>query len=245
MSLQYQQDVPTDTEAEERRSEVAYPVFPRMTVVLIGCYAAVFAAQAIIGINRSVLLAGEYKDIILSGHEIWRILTGTALHGGIAHILFNSYAFYSFGRLIEMLSNRWHLAVVFLLAAISGSILSLMISPHGISVGASGGIVGLVGYLTVYSFKRREFISASFRNNLIFNIGFILFYGFVLVPAVDNFAHIGGLVMGAVYGLIQVPGDGNVDPRKGSPIVEAAGIASIGIYAAICVFAILVILQQI
>ena len=55
-----------------------------------------------------------------------------------------------------MLSNRAHLAIVFLLSAIGGGILSLVSQPDGISVGASGGIVGLIGYLAVYAFRRRQ-----------------------------------------------------------------------------------------
>ena len=120
------------------------------------------------------------------------------MHGGLLHVAMNGYAFYSFGRIFEMLSNRAHLAIVFLLSAVGGGLLSLVLAPDGISVGASGGIVGLIGYLAVYAFRRREFISPAFRKSLLINIGFILVYGLVLYQVIDNFGHIGGLITGAI-----------------------------------------------
>ena len=155
----------------------------------------------------------------------------------------NAFAFYSFGRIFEVLSNRAHLAIVFLLSAVGGGILSLIFVPDGLSVGASGGIVGLISYLAVYAFKRRQFITPEFRKSLLMNIGFIIIFGLVLYQVIDNFGHIGGLIVGAVYGLIQIPTDAYSDPRVASPAVEAVGLAAVGIYIATCVFAILLILQ--
>ena len=244
MSLKFQEDL--SPEEENRENTPKPPVGqPLLSIALILCYTAVFIAQFMTGFDRSVMLAGDDKDAFIHQQEFWRMLTGAALHGSIIHYAMNSYAFYSFGKTFEMLTNRWHVPVVFLLSAIGGAVLSLAINPHGISVGASGGIVGLVGYLAVYSFKRRDFITPEFRRSLIFNIGFILFYGFVLVRAVDNFAHIGGLVTGAVYALTQVPDDSHVDPRQATRGLETTGIVSLGIYGATCVFAVLLILQVI
>jgi len=217
--------------------------WPWYSIILIASYSAVFIAQLVYGFDKSAILAGDDKDAVLQRHELWRMLTGAALHVGIVHYAMNSYAFYSFGRIFETLSNRAHVAMVFLMSAIAGSILSQIVSPHGISVGASGGIVGLVGYLAVYSYKRRAFITAEFRWNLIINIAIILFYGVVLSIRVDNAAHIGGLICGAGYALVQVPSDGYVDPQSAGPVTEALGLASLGAFVTICVFSILIITQ--
>lgn len=214
---------------------------PVYSIVLIVCYSAVFAAQLYAGLEQSVYLAGDDKQAFLAG-EYWRMLTGSALHGGLLHYAMNTFALYSFGKIFEIMSARAHLPIVFLLSAIGGAILSLVVNPVGISVGASGGIVGVVGYLVVYSFKRKEFVTAEFRRGLIFNIGFILLYGFVLVGTIDNSAHVGGLLTGAAYALIQVPPDSYSDPRVSSDAVSIAGLVSAGVYAATCVFAVLVIM---
>ena len=243
MSLQYETEENPHTDRAEREVMAPARVFPWYSLVLILCYSAVFAAQMAAGLETSILLAGEDKQAILHHSEWWRLLTGAALHAGVLHFAMNSYAFYSFGKDLELLSNKAHVAIVFLLSAIGGAVLTLVLNPVGISVGASGGIVGLVGYLAVYSFKRRAFINPEFRRALIFNIAFILFYGFVLMSTVDNWAHIGGLIVGAAYAFIQVPVDEYVDPRLASRPAELLGIVSIGVYAATCAFAIAVILR--
>jgi membrane associated rhomboid family serine protease len=216
----------------------AVPGFPLYTYIILGCIVAVTVVQFSVGLDRSILAAGFVKTDFLKHGEYWRILTGAALHGGVLHIMMNGYALYSFGGLFELLSNRAHLAIVFLLSAISGGLLSLYFMPDGISVGASGGIVGLIGYLTVYAFKRRQFISREFRRSLLINIGFILLFGLVLAQTIDNFGHIGGLIAGAVYGLLQIPSDEYTDPRSAGRIAIAAGVASIVIFAAASALAI-------
>lgn len=244
MSLQYQ----TEDEAQsEPASEVSGNIPPSnpplYTYILIGAIIAVALVQLGTGLEASIDNAGFDKPVFINSREYWRILTGAALHGSVLHVAMNCYAFYSFGRIVELLSNRAHLAIVFLLSALGGGVLSLIFMPDGRSVGASGGIVGLIGYLLIYAFRRRRFISPEFRKSLLINIGFILVFGLVLYNVIDNFGHIGGLVTGAAYGLIQIPTDEHTDPREASSAMEAAGVAAVGVYIATCIFAILLILR--
>lgn len=245
MSLQYQpEEDAVDGDSHDRpQRNGSGPTFPIYTVTLIAAIVAVAAAQFSNGIEQSILAAGFVKPAFLENHEYWRILTGATTHGSILHVAMNCYAFYSFGKIFEMLSNRAHLAIVFLLSAIGGGLLSLVFVPDGTSVGASGGIVGLIGYLAVYSFRRRQFVSPEFRKSLLTNIGFILIFGLVLYQVIDNYGHIGGLVTGAIYGLIQIPADVYEDPREAGKVAEIAGIISLGIYLAACVFSILLIVR--
>jgi membrane associated rhomboid family serine protease len=195
------------------------------------------------GWETSVRLAGFDKPAFLHRQEYWRILTGAATHGSVLHVAMNCYAFFNIGRIFEMLSNRAHLAIVFLLSAIGGGILSLSFMPNGVSVGASGGIVGLIGYLLIYAFRRKKFISDAFRKNLLINIGIMLVFGITLYQVIDNFGHIGGLITGVVYGFFQIPSDDFADPREAGPVTELAGLATVGIYVAVCLFSILLILR--
>ena len=246
MSLQYQTEQPTEEESpsegpvniERYRSPV--PVY---TFVLIGSILCVFAAQFAGGLDGSIIAAGFVKPAFLHRHEYWRILTGATTHASLIHVGMNCYAFYSFGKIFEMLANRAHLAMVFLLSAIGGGVLSLLFAPFAVSVGASGGIVGLIGYLLIYAFRRRQFISPAFRKNLLINIGFILLYGLALYQIIDNYGHIGGLVTGAAYAFVQVPSDPYVDPRDAGTAVQALGLLALGVYVAGCIFSILLILH--
>ena len=248
MSLAYQtDDEPEPQVPEEPQHEVVIrrPDTPYYTYVLVGAIVAVAAMQFSVGLEPSILAAGFDKLAFINGGEYWRILTGAAVHGGLAHIAMNSYAFYSFGRIFETLSNGAHLAIVFLLSAIGGGILSLIFAPSGLSVGASGGIVGLISYLAVYTFRRRQFITPEFRKSLLMNIGFIIVFGLVLYQVIDNFGHIGGLITGAVYGVLQIPSDAYADPREASTSTQILGLAAMGVYLATCVFAVLLILQAV
>ena len=232
-----------DSEAESDSRAAIMTSLPVYTVILLVSIAAVMAAQLYRGLEPSILAAGFVKPDFIFAHEYWRILTGAVLHGSLLHVAMNGYALFSFGRLFEMLSSRSHLAIVFLASAIGGGLLSLAFSPDGISVGASGGIVGLISYLAVYAFRRRRFISAEFRKNLLINIGFILVFGLVLYQIVDNYGHIGALITGAVYGFIQIPSDEYVDPRKASAVVEVLGLIALGTYIAASLFSIFLMLR--
>ena len=251
MSLEYRSEEPQaeEVESEQAGYRRATAVFPLYTVILIACLVAVFLCQlaadgqssALEGGNVSVLLAGFVKQFFREG-QYWRILTGAAVHGGLIHLAFNSYALYVLGRLIEMLSNRAHLAIVFLLSAIGGGILSLIFLPESPSVGASGGIIGFLGYLTVYGFKRRKLLPDGFLKNMLFNVGFIAFVGIFLMPNIDNFGHLGGLIVGVLYGLIQIPGDLYKDPREVSGAIRISGAAALGIFILTAIFTILLLL---
>jgi membrane associated rhomboid family serine protease len=225
-------------EAESPRQMTDHPpafsTLPIYTSILLACIGIVFLAQFMtsndpqfFAIDRvSAYYAGFDKQAFLNG-EYWRALTGAFVHSGLLHVGMNAYALYSFGRLIELLSNRAHVAIVFVLAALGGDLLSLLFNPDATSVGASGGIVGFLSYLAVYAFKRREFISREFRKSLLVNIGFILVFGFVLFGIVDNYGHIGGLVVGAIYGMVQIPRDQYIDPRVAGRLTKLIGIAAL------------------
>ncbi|MGI8787707.1 MAG: rhomboid family intramembrane serine protease [Pyrinomonadaceae bacterium] len=250
MSLQYEKENEQIESLDEEKVQRAQPVIPVYSIILIASLIAVslcqFAVDGAAGIlfggEKSILLAGFVKQAFADGQH-WRILTGAALHGGAIHLLFNCYALYILGKLIETLSNRAHLAIVFLLAALGGGVLSLIFLPEGTSVGASGGIVGFLGYLATYGFIRRKLLSNAFLKSMLFNIGFIALYGIFLNQTIDNFGHLGGLIVGAIYGFIQIPKDLHKDPREAGKFAEIGGLAALGIFIAVCLFSILLIFR--
>lgn len=241
--MQYVNEENLNSDANSENITTTKESLPFYSIVLIVCIVVVFAVQLAANINTSIDLAGFDKQAFLNNRDFWRILTGGALHGGLMHIAFNSYALYSFGRLIELLSNKAHLAIVFLISIVGGGLLSLLANPDGTSIGASGGIIGFLGYLAVYAYKRRKLLSNDFLQGLLINIGFIAFYGIALAKDIDNFAHLGGLLAGAIYGFFQIPGNLQKDPRIVSTNTELFGMVSLGFFIIVSVFSISLILQ--
>ncbi len=250
MSLDYQEkeEIGATPDTQPEVIQRVTPVTPVFSIVLIVCIVLVWICQALFvsqetilfGGQNSVIIAGFDKQFFLEG-QYWRILTGAALHGGIIHLAFNAYALYVLGKLVEFLSNRSHLAIVFLLSVIGGGLMSLAFLPDP-SIGASGGIIGFLGYLTAYGFKRRKLLSNAFLKNMLFNIAFIAVMGIFIIPNVDNFGHLGGLLVGLIYGFIQVPRDLYKDPRETGKFTKIFGFISLGIFILTSVFTIFLIL---
>jgi membrane associated rhomboid family serine protease len=228
--------IPSEAAIEfARRSGVVTPYY---SMILLGTIVAVFLVQLSAGIEQSILAAGFVRTDIESNGQYWRLLTVGALHGGTLHILLNGNALYGLGGLVEYLSNRAHLAIVFVLSIIGGSLCSLFLGPFPYASGASGGILGVFGYLLIYAYRRREQLPPDFLKSLLINVAFIAGFGIIAYQLIDNFAHVGGFLVGAVYAFIQVPRDLAADPRRISPIVNILGIIAIAVYIAEAVFAI-------
>lgn len=247
MGLDYQKQKENSEEIERNEAENAQPVAtvtPYYSIILISCIIFVSFIQISTNLPASVQVAGFDKPLFVNG-EYWRILTGASLHGGLIHLLFNSYALFVLGRLVEILSNRSHLAIVFLLSAVGGGLLSLLFLPDGTSVGASGGIIGLLGYLAVYGYRRRELLSNAFLKNMLVNIGIITVIGLIAYQSIDNFGHLGGLITGAIYGFLQIPSDLHKDPREVGNTTKTLGYIALGIFILTSIFSIILLVRNI
>jgi rhomboid protease GluP len=152
---------------------------------------------------------GNFKQATLHG-EPWRLLTSIFLHGGVLHLAVNGYALYSLGRLVERLYGMLRFFSIYLLAGISGSAASAVLGEASrLSVGASGAIFGLLGATLVVMLWLRGLFPEGWRKQVIINLlvvlGLNLYIGYSL-SMVDNAAHLGGLVGGALAGFFFVPG---------------------------------------
>lgn len=219
-------------------------VTPYYTYTLLGCIIAVTVVQMITGLDESIPVAGLVKQDFVARGEYWRLLTAATLHGGFLHIYFNAQALYGIGQMIEQVSNQAHLSIVFLLAIFGGSICSLVFMPSGLpSVGASGGILGLIGYLAVFGRRRQHHLPPGFFKNVLISIALTGAIGVIGYQFIDNFAHLGGLIVGAVYGLVQIPREPERDVRGAGTLLSITGGAALAVFVFACAFSILLLLQ--
>jgi Uncharacterized membrane protein (homolog of Drosophila rhomboid) len=212
------------------------------TKAVLACLIAVAALQLIAGNKESIQAAGLVKSAVWEG-ETWRLFTCATLHVNFLHIWMNGQALIGLGRMTESLTNRAYLAIVFLPSAVCGSIFSLLLMPNTTSVGASGGLMGLVGFLAVLGYRRKEILPSGFFKSLLIYIGFIGVIGLVGFAIIDNAAHLGGLVAGVVFGLVLIKKGDGVSLAAVSRLVRGLGWASLLAIAAISLFSIVKILK--
>jgi len=151
-----------------------------------------------------VLLGAKWAPLIFAG-EIWRLVTANFLHGGLIHLVFNSIALMNLGQLIEAAFGWRKLFVLYMTSGVSAFIVSTIMSPNSLSIGASGSIFGLLGFAIVYGRYRAGPSARALSDQLLRWLMFMLFLFFI--PQIDHAAHIGGLIAGAVMGLFLNPGE--------------------------------------
>jgi membrane associated rhomboid family serine protease len=130
--------------------------------------------------------------ILVAQGQYERLLTAAFLHAGVVHIVFNMMALYIVGPSLETALGRVRFGVLYLLAALGGSVLSYLFSnPRIEGVGASGAIFGLFGAFFVVA-RTRHADTSGIVGLLVIN----LLYPFI-DRTIDWRAHVGGLVVGS------------------------------------------------
>ena len=143
--------------------------------------------------SKLLYLGANISDFVKMG-EVYRIITCTFIHAGIIHLLCNMYSLYIIGSQLETFIGKARFIFVYIISAISGSLMSLIFTT-GASVGASGAIFGLLGSLLYFGYHYRIYLGSVLKNQIIPIIILNILLGFML-PGVDNAAHIGGLIGG-------------------------------------------------
>lgn len=237
---------------------------PFWTTILLATIVVIYAVTVLLNGNLSLLPTEQNDALTEWGAKVnqqvvfegqwWRLFTVMFLHNGIIHILTNGYALYIIGNEVEGLFGRLRFLAVFFISGLAGSVASVAFSPFNVSgVGASGAIFGLIGALGVYFGLHRSLFGA--RGNMQFwNIILIvvinLGFGFSGILPIDNSAHLGGLLGGALIGYILCPrytlGEwllpnvrGLADVNTGSLPWIAAGVFTLVTFA---IFLVLVLL---
>ena len=165
------------------------------------------------------------RDIILYG-QWWRLVTAMFLHAGIFHIGMNLWCLFDLGPMVESLFTSAKFIVMYLVTGIAGFLLSLWYRPGVASIGASGAILGLVGVLIGVSFHHGG-LGKAYRGQLWRWVIYIFIFG--LFFAVDNAAHLGGLVTGFLLGYL-VP-EGEPETRESEVVWSTLAVISVLIIA--------------
>ena len=159
-------------------------------------------SKNLLDINSLTLLSfGAKLNVLIDRGQVWRLLTCAFLHGGLLHITFNMYALKIIGAEVEYAFGKVKYIIIYLISAIGSSIFSYMFNPASISVGASGAIFGLFGAMIIFGIRNKNKIGKEYIINLAQVVIVNIIIGIIL-SNIDNSAHMGGLVFGAISALI-------------------------------------------
>ncbi|MEQ1841132.1 MAG: rhomboid family intramembrane serine protease [Verrucomicrobiales bacterium] len=195
---------------------------------------AVFVGQMLVGTNRSIEAAALVKESVIEEGEWWRVVTSGLMHGDVIHILFNGMALYSLGRVLVALLGPAFLTFVFFFSVVTGSLASLWLGAGNNSVGASGGILGCLGFLLVVTVKFKAALPGFLQASLIQSTLVVAIFGLLGNQFIDNAAHAGGFLGGIFLGgifypwLKLAPGESSVGIRLLSWLSVAALAGAVG-----------------
>jgi rhomboid protease GluP len=189
------------------RLEQRYATTP-VTTALVVINVAIFVAMLLSGAgfwhspNAVQLHWGANFGPATQDGEWWRLASAMFLHFGIMHLLLNALSLWDAGQLVERMYGRWRFIAIYMVSGLFGNILSLVLQGNqAVSGGASGAIFGVYGAALVFLWRERAAISAYefrwlFGGGVAFSIVTIIL-GYI-IPGIDNAAHIGGFIAGAL-----------------------------------------------
>ncbi|MGL4744445.1 MAG: rhomboid family intramembrane serine protease [Dermatophilaceae bacterium] len=209
---------------------------PHTTIAIIATCVVVFLAQQVTpGVTGRMAFVPA-----LGESEPWRFLTSAFAHGSLLHIGLNLYALWLMGTYLEPMLGRARFVVLYLLSAVGGSVLYLLMASYippaevalGVrgawttsAVGASGAVFGLFGAYVVL--QRRLNRSASGMYVL---IGINAAIGFIPSFNIAWQAHLGGLLTGsAAAAAVAYLGRPRTPTQPGNRRLHWVGLAGVGV----------------
>ncbi len=181
-----------------------FPSIPPATQLLIIVNVAVFLLETVAGGTLIQLFA---LWPLASGFLPWQIVTYGFLHAGLTHLLLNMFALYMFGGEIERVVGQRRYLAFYFVCVLSAAVAQLVVTaalaaPPYPTVGASGGVFGLLLAFAMYFPNRRVLLiippipMPAWLFVTLFGI-LELYFGVTGTQAgVAHFAHLGGMVGG-------------------------------------------------
>jgi membrane associated rhomboid family serine protease len=198
-----------------------------VTKVLVGVNVGIYVLQLLMGasINAdsgTIFEKGALFGPLVGDGDWWRLITAAFLHYGPIHLGMNMLALWWLGAPVEMALGHWRFLLLYLVSGLAGSAGSLLVSPHSVTVGASGAIFGMLGAGLVLEYEATGRLGGNYLTLIIVNLAFTF-----AVPGISIGGHIGGLVGGAL-GALALTGFGR-EARSFRDVSASRTIALVGI----------------
>jgi membrane associated rhomboid family serine protease len=206
---------------------------PVLTYVLIGICVAAFIGEVAGGASATgsgfggsrVFEEGALRGSDVANGDYWRVVTAGFLHAGFFHLFFNMFSLWILGSMLEPAIGQVRFALIFFVSLLAGSFGALIVDPNSLTVGASGGIFGLMGAAVVV--LRSRGINPM-ESGLGLWIGLNLLLTFT-VSGISIGGHIGGLIGGLLAALVlfDLPTSLRVPPAAANLLCAGIGVAAV------------------
>lgn len=190
-------------------SEMSVPKL-KPTIFLVMANIGVYIFTSVVGgdfiqtTSGTLLQYGQFNLSVWNGNY-WQLLTSIFVHVDIVHIGLNILFLIIFGLRAEELFTIEEYFSVYILAGLSGSLLTLFLMPsYTLSAGASGAIFGMYGASIIYL---RKTFDQSIAGALVYSFLLLML---TLGTGVNIVAHFGGLATGLILGYSLAKSRGNV-----------------------------------
>lgn len=148
-----------------------------------------------------IQLGALHTESIQQG-QYWRFFSYFFLHDGFGHLFYNMVGIFIASLFIELKEGYKPFLLVYVISGVFAGIFSYLYHIEGtLTVGASGAIMGLYGYIFVKMLEPKKDMKTLIYLPLI-QILLTLLYG--IQEGVDNACHIGGLIMGILIGIFSI-----------------------------------------
>lgn len=192
--------------AEKTPRVVATPI------LMLACIVA-FLAMVLLGRvsfwlptpDRLLAWGADYGPLVVYGKERWRLITCMFVHGGIVHLAMNLWCLRILGPVLERALGLPAFLTLYFASGVGGALVSLWTHPASVSTGASGAIFGLLGALGGYLIANHRLLPREVRGPLMRNLLICVILNMLLgemLPILDTGAHLGGLMIGFLGGLM-------------------------------------------
>lgn len=183
------------------------------TTLCPAAYQNVYPLEAVTAFDGSQIICGNLNEycglstfaIYNVGNQWYRPITAIFLHGGVIHFIMNMLFQVLTGYAMERDMGFIRMFFMYMLSGVGGFLFASVFAPSNVSVGCSGALLGLVAALLLDLINNWRLVANPKRTLAFLIIMIIVTFGIGLLPWFDNWAHIGGFVIGLFSSCVFLP----------------------------------------
>lgn len=203
---------PPELQEEEEFAALIFPGFDSSSFVwkITCCQIAEFALSMFLGHNRAnptpcVLygLGASWGPAVARG-QLWRLITPVMLHANLSHLLFNVFFQLRMGFGMEKQFGREKLMLIYFACGVFGNLMSVIVDPYKLAVGASTAGFGLIGVWLAEILLSWEVLGPARERTVLWIVFMLISVSTIssMTPNMDLWGHFGGALGGFLLAIV-------------------------------------------